>query len=258
MPPPARRCPLSGEVLPPHAAAADSAPLAQVARRDLALRPTVALTLPDCTSVGPPRLHQRQNGQAAKSLAGKVIRHAGGQTAAAFYPAGAQPPCGAWCCRPQSHRHSHTRCPPCRWGSTPSTTRRWKRCPVRSWRWAAWAWFLVWVTSRRRQPQLWVIPRRRLVPRVVIPPPHWQVQRYHHRQPAKGLSHHGNSGLGHSVSPLFHGQTPVPVKQTQGPAYATKNPGISWDTRDSRIFNMVTRRGFEPRTPCLKGRCSAN
>lgn len=84
--------PLPGEVLPPHAAAADGAPLAQVARRDLALRPTVALTLPDCTSIGPPRLHQRQNGQAAKSLAGKVIRHAGGQTAAAFYPAGAQPP----------------------------------------------------------------------------------------------------------------------------------------------------------------------
>lgn len=81
---------------------------------------------------------------------------------------------------------------------------------------------------------------------------------FHHRQPAKGLSHHGNSGPGHSVSPLLHGQTPVPVKQTQGPAYATKNPGISWDTRDSRIFNMVTRRGFEPRTPCLKGRCSAN
>ena len=84
--------PLPGEVLPPHAAAADGAPLAQAARRDLALRPTVALTLPDCTSIGPPRLRQRQDGQAAKSLAGKVIRHAGGQTAAAFYPAGAQPP----------------------------------------------------------------------------------------------------------------------------------------------------------------------
>ena len=89
-----------------------------------------------------------------------------------------------------------------------------------------------------------------------FPPCHAGRRRhlFHHRQPAKGLSHHGNSGLGHSVSPLFHGQTPVPVKQTQGPAYATKNPGISWDTRDSRIFNMVTRRGFEPRTPCLKGR----
>lgn len=76
--------PLPGEVLPPHAATADGAPLAQVARRDLALRPTVALTLPDCTSIGPPRLRQRQDGQAAKSLAGKVIRHAGGQTAAAL------------------------------------------------------------------------------------------------------------------------------------------------------------------------------
>lgn len=54
---------------------------------------------------------------------------------------------------------------------------------MRSWRWAAWAWFLVWVTSRRRQPQLWVIPRRRLVPRVVIPPPHWQVQRYQASRP---------------------------------------------------------------------------
>lgn len=112
MPPPARRCPLSGEVLPPHAATADGAPLAQVARRDLALRPIVALTLPDCTSIGAPRLRQRQNGQAAKSLAGKVIR-----------------------------------------------------------------------TRVGRQPQLWVIPRRRLVPRVVIPPPHWQVQRYQASRP---------------------------------------------------------------------------
>ena len=60
----------------------------------------VALTLPDCTSIGAPRLRQRQDGQAAKSLAGKVIR-----------------------------------------------------------------------TRVGRQPQLWVIPRRRLVPRVVIPPP---------------------------------------------------------------------------------------
>lgn len=104
--------PLPGEVLPPHAATADGAPLAQVARRDLALRPTVALTLPDCTSIGPPRLRQRQDGQAAKSLAGKVIR-----------------------------------------------------------------------TRVGRQPQLWVIPRRRLVPRVVIPPPHWQVQRYQASRP---------------------------------------------------------------------------
>lgn len=104
--------PLSGEVLPPHAATADGAPLAQVARRDLALRPTVALTLPDCTSIGPPRLRQRQDGQAAKSLADKVIR-----------------------------------------------------------------------TRVGRQPQLWVIPRRRLVPRVVIPPPRWQVQRYQGSRP---------------------------------------------------------------------------
>lgn len=72
----------------------------------------VALTLPDCTSIGPPRLRQRQDGQAAKSLAGKVIR-----------------------------------------------------------------------TRVGRQPQLWVIPRRRLVPRVVIPPPHWQVQRYQGSRP---------------------------------------------------------------------------
>ena len=195
--------PLPGEVLPPHAAAADGAPLAQVvACRDLALRPTVALTLPDCTSVGPPRLHQRQNGQAAKSLAGKVIRHAGGQTAAALGdpPAQAGAPCG-----------------------DPSPALAGAAVPG----------FPACHAGRRRHL-------------------------FHHRQPAKGLSHHGNSGLGHSVSPLLHGQTPVPVKQTRGPAYATKNPGISWDTRDSRIFNMVTRRGFEPRTPCLKGRCSAN
>lgn len=72
----------------------------------------VALTLPDCTSIGAPRLRQRQDGQAAKSLAGKVIR-----------------------------------------------------------------------TRVGRQPQLWVIPRRRLVPRVVIPPPHWQVQRYQASRP---------------------------------------------------------------------------
>lgn len=180
MPPPARRCPLPGEVLPPHAATADGAPLAQVARRDLALRPIVALTLPDCTSVGPPRLHQRQNGQAAKSLAGKVIRHAGGQTAAALGdpPAQAGAPGGEVPGFPPRH------------------------------------------TGRRRHL-------------------------FHHRQPAKGLSHHGNSGLGHSVSPLSHGQTPVPVKQTQGPAYATKNPGISWDTRDSRIFNMKHRNTID-------------
>lgn len=72
----------------------------------------VALTLPDCTSIGAPRLRQRQDGQAAKSLAGKVIR-----------------------------------------------------------------------TRVGRQPQLWVIPWRRLVPRVVIPPPHWQVQRYQGSRP---------------------------------------------------------------------------
>lgn len=143
----------------------------------------VALTLPDCTSIGAPRLRQRQDGQAAKSLAGKVIRTRVGRQPQLFTPPERSPPVVAWCCRPQSHRHSHTRCPPCRWGSTPSTTRRWKRCPVRSWRWAAWAWFLAWVTSRRRQPQLWVIPRRRLVPRVVIPPPHWQVQRYQASRP---------------------------------------------------------------------------
>ena len=194
--------PLPGEVLPPHAATADGAPLAQVARRDLALRPTVALTLPDCTSIGPPRLRQRQDGQAAKSLAGKVIRHAGGQTAAAL----GDPP-------------AQTGAP----GGDPSPALAGAAVPG----------FPACHAGRRRHL-------------------------FHHRQPAKGLSHHGNSGLGHSVSPLLHGQTPVPVRQTQGPAYATKNPGISWDTRDSRIFNMVTRRGFEPRTPCLKGRCSAN
>lgn len=194
--------PLPGEVLPPHAATADGAPLAQVARRDLALRPIVALTLPDCTSIGPPRLRQRQDGQAAKSLAGKVIR-----------------------------------------------------------------------TRVGRQPQLWVIPRRRLVPRVVIPPLHWQVQRYQASRPVtpagagtcsttvsrpKVFPTMGTLALVTLSPPLFYGQAPVPVKQTQGPAYATKNPGISWDTRDSRIFNMVTRRGFEPRTHCLKGSCSAD
>ena len=194
--------PLPGEVLPPHAAAADGAPLAQVARRDLALRPTVALTLPDCTSIGPPRLHQRQNGQAAKSLAGKVIRHAGGQTAAALGDPLAQ-----------------TGAP----GGDPSPALAGAAVPG----------FPARHAGRHRHL-------------------------FHHRQPAKSLSHHGNSGPGHSVPPLFYGQAPVPVRQTQGLAYATKNPGISWDTRDSRIFNMVTRRGFEPRTPCLKGRCSAN
>ena len=202
MPPPARRCPLPGEVLPPHAAAADGAPLAQVACRDLALRPTVALTLPDCTSIGPPRLRQRQDGQAAKSLAGKVIRHAGGQTAAAL----GDPPAQAGAP-----------------GGDPSPALAGAAVPG----------FPARHAGRRRHL-------------------------FHHRQPAKSLSHHGNSGPGHSVPPLFYGQAPVPVRQTQGPAYATKNPGISWDTRDSRIFNMVTRRGFEPRTPCLKGRCSAN
>lgn len=29
------------------------------------------------------------------------------------------------------------------------------------------------------------------------------------------------------------------------------------DTR-KRVFLLVPRRGFEPRTPCLKGRCSTD
>ena len=253
--------PLPGEVLPPHAAAADGAPLAQVARRDLALRPTVALTLPDCTSIGPPRLHQRQNGQAAKSLAGKVIRHAGGQTAAAFTPPERSPPVVAWCCRPQSHRHSHTRCPPCRWGQHPPPPGRWKRCPVRSWRWAAWAWFLAWVTSRRRQPQLWVIPRRRLVPRVVIPPRTGRCSGTRlpglSRRPAPAPVPPPSAGQRSFLPwelwpwspcpPLFLWASPSTGKANPGPCLRKKNPGISWDTRDSRIFNMVTRRGI--RTP---------
>ena len=123
---------------------------------------TVALTLPDCTSIGPPRLRQRQNGQAAKSLAGKVIRHAGGQTAAALGDPLAQ-----------------TGAP----GGDPSPALAGAAVPG----------FPACHAGRRRHL-------------------------FHHRQPAKGLSHHGNSGLGHSVSPLLHGQTPVPVKQTQGPA----------------------------------------
>ena len=123
---------------------------------------TVALTLPDCTSIGPPRLRQRQNGQAAKSLAGTVIRHAGGQTAAALGDPLAQ-----------------TGAP----GGDPSPALAGAAVPG----------FPACHAGRRRHL-------------------------FHHRQPAKGLSHHGNSGLGHSVSPLLHGQTPVPVKQTQGPA----------------------------------------
>ena len=273
MPPPARRCPLPGEVLPPHAATADGAPLAQVARRDLALRPIVALTLPDCTSVGPPRLHQRQNGQAAKSLAGKVIRHAGGQTAAAFYPAGAQPPCGGLVLPAAVTPAQPHPLPTLPLGQHPLHHQAVEALPGE----------VVALGCLGLVPGLGHLPAKAAAalgdppaqagapggdpsPALAgaavpgFPPCHAGRRRhlFHHRQPAKGLSHHGNSGLGHSVPPLFYGQAPVPVKQTQGPAYATKNPGISWDTRDSRIFNMVTRRGFEPRTPCLKGRCSAN
>ena len=265
--------PLPGEVLPPHAAAADGAPLAQVALRDLALRPTVALTLPDCTSSGPPRLRQRQDGQAAKSLAGKVIRHAGGQTAAAFYPAGAQPPCGGLVLPAAVTPAQPHPLPTLPLGQHPLHHQAVEALPGE----------VVALGCLGLVPGLGHLPAKAAAalgdppaqtgapggdpsPALAgaavpgFPACHAGRRRhlFHHRQPAKGLSHHGNSGLGHSVSPLLHGQTPVPVKQTQGPAYATKNPGISWDTRDSRIFNMVTRRGFEPRTPCLKGRCSAN
>lgn len=170
--------PLPGEVLPPHAATADGAPLAQVARRDLALRPTVALTLPDCTSIGPPRLRQRQDGQAAKSLAGKVIRHAGGQTAAAL----GDPPAQAGAP-----------------GGDPSPALAGAAVPG----------FPARHAGRRRHL-------------------------FHHRQPAKGLSHHGNSGLGHSVPPLFYGQTPVPVRQARGPAL-----------RNKKSWNLLGYKGFQ-------------
>ena len=30
------------------------------------------------------------------------------------------------------------------------------------------------------------------------------------------------------------------------------------NTRHRRVFLLVLQRGFEPRTPCLKGRCSAD
>lgn len=57
---------------------------------------------------------------------------------------------------------------------------------------------------------------------------------FHHRQPAKGLSHHGNSGLGHSVPPLFYGQTPVPVRQARGPAL-----------RNKKSWNLLGYKGFQ-------------
>ena len=233
----------------------------------------VALTLPDCTSIGAPRLRQRQDGQAAKSLAGKVIRHAGGQTAAAFYPAGAQPPCGGLVLPAAVTPAQPHPLPTLPLGQHPLHHQAVEALPGE----------VVALGCLGLVPGLGHLPAKTAAalgdplaqagapggdpsPALAgaavpgFPPRHTGRRRhlFHHRQPAKGLSHHGNSGPGHSVSPLLHGQTPVPVKQTQGPAYATKNPGISWDTRDSRIFNMVTRRGFEPRTPCLKGRCSAN
>lgn len=52
----------------------------------------VALTLPDCTSIGAPRLRQRQDGQAAKSLAGKVIRTRVGRQPQLFTPPEGSPP----------------------------------------------------------------------------------------------------------------------------------------------------------------------
>lgn len=249
MPPPARRCPLSGEVLPPHAATADGAPLAQVARRDLALRPTVALTLPDCTSIGPPRLRQRQDGQAAKSLAGKVIRHAGGQTAAAFYPAGAQPPCGGLVLPAAVTPAQPHPLPTLPLGQHPLHHQAVEALPGE----------VVALGCLGLVPGLGHLPAKAAAalgdplaqtgapggdpsPALAgaavpgFPACHAGRRRhlFHHRQPAKGLSHHGNSGLGHSVPPLFYGQTPVPVRQARGPAL-----------RNKKSWNLLGYKGFQ-------------
>lgn len=232
----------------------------------------VALTVPKGAR---PRLGPAPQGahhQLPKPLPGEVIRHAGGQTAAAFYPAGAQPPCGGLVLPAAVTPAQPHPLPTLPLGQHPLHHQAVEALPGE----------VVALGCLGLVPGLGHLPAKTAAalgdppaqagapggdpsPALAgaavpgFPARHAGRRRhlFHHRQPAKGLSHHGNSGPGHSVPPLFYGQAPVPVKQTQGPAYATKNPGISWDTRDSRIFNMVTRRGFEPRTPCLKGRCSA-
>jgi hypothetical protein len=249
MPPPARRCPLSGEVLPPHAATADGAPLAQVARRDLALRPIVALTLPDCTSVGPPRLHQRQNGQAAKSLAGKVIRHAGGQTAAAFYPAGAQPPCGGLVLPAAVTPAQPHPLPTLPLGQHPLHHQAVEALPGE----------VVALGCLGLVPGLGHLPAKAAAalgdppaqtgapggdpsPALAgaavpgFPARHAGRRRhlFHHRQPAKSLSHHGNSGPGHPVPPSLLWASPSTGKANPGPCL-----------RNKKSWNLLGYKGFQ-------------
>lgn len=138
----------------------------------------VALTLPDCTSIGPPRLRQRQDGQAAKSLAGKVIRHAGGQTAAAL----GDPPAQAGAP-----------------GGDPSPALAGAAVPG----------FPARHAGRRRHL-------------------------FHHRQPAKGLSHHGNSGLGHPVPPSLLWASPSTGKANPGPCL-----------RNKKSWNLLGYKGFQ-------------
>lgn len=209
----------------------------------------VALTLPDCTSIGPPRLRQRQDGQAAKSLAGKVIRHAGGQTAAAFYPAGAQPPCGGLVLPAAVTPAQPHPLPTLPLGQHPLHHQAVEALPGE----------VVALGCLGLVPGLDHLPAKTAAalgdppaqtgapggdpsPALAgaavpgFPACHAGRRRhlFHHRQPAKGLSHHGNSGLGHSVPPLFYGQTPVPVRQARGPAL-----------RNKKSWNLLGYKGFQ-------------
>ena len=158
-------------------------------------------------------------------------------------------PCGAWCCLGRSPPAEPYPLPTLPLGQHPPPPGGWKRCPVRSWRWAAWAWFLVWVTSWRRQPQLWVIPRRRLVPRVVILPalagaavPGFPP-RHTGRAPStcsttvqstKGLSPPWELWPWSLRLPSLPWQTPVPVKANPGPCL-----------RNKKSWNLLGYKGFQ-------------
>lgn len=193
----------------------------------------VALTVPKGAR---PRLGPAPQGahhQLPKPLPGEVIRHAGGQTAAAFYPAGAQPPCGGLVLPAAVTPAQPHPLPTLPLGQHPLHHQAVEALPGE----------VVALGCLGLVPGLGHLPAKTAAalgdppaqagapggdpsPALAgaavpgFPACHAGRRRhlFHHRQPAKGLSHHGNSGLGHSVSPLLHGQTPVPVKQTQGPA----------------------------------------
>ncbi len=210
---------------------------------------TVALTLPDCTSIGPPRLRQRQDGQAAKSLAGKVIRHAGGQTAAAFYPAGGQPPCGGLVLPAAVAPAQPHPLPTLPLGQHPLHHQAVEALPGE----------VVALGCLGLVPGLGHLPAKAAAalgdppaqagapggdpsPALAgaavpgFPACHAGRRRhlFHHRQPAKGLSYHGNSGLGHPVPPSLLWASPSTGKANPGPCL-----------RNKKSWNLLGYKGFQ-------------